>query len=65
MHESNLDVDISAEEFDTLILHLQNHVDEKLVGDSENDISPIVFRMKYSVGKARKFVQKYNLDTPE
>ncbi len=56
LHEPKLDVDISEEELEILITRLKSHVHERLVGDTENDISPIVFRLQYSPGKARAFV---------
>lgn len=61
LHEPTRDEDISEEELEILITHLKSHVHESLVGDTEHDISLIVFRMKYSPGKARGFVQKYGL----
>lgn len=55
------DIDIWESDLQLLIWKLQAYVQWKIDGDSTEDVSPIVFRLKYFPGKARKFVQKNNL----
>jgi GNAT superfamily N-acetyltransferase len=59
--KSHLDEPISHDELVFLTSRLRLHVESNLSGDSAEDISPIVFRLRYFPGKARKFVAEYGL----
>jgi GNAT superfamily N-acetyltransferase len=53
---------ISPSEMDVLVSQLKQHVTKRLTWDSDADISPVVFRLKYSPGKARKFLKQNGLE---
>lgn len=62
LESTSSDEPLTQSDIKMLITFLREHVDKRLSWDSLEDISPLVFRMKYSPGKARKFLQENKLE---
>jgi len=62
LETTSFDEPLDDSDLQMLIAFLREHVNKRLSGDSIEDVSSLVFRMKYSPGKARKFLRENNLE---